>query len=410
MAKIMNILIVTQYFYPETFIINDLVVEMKRQGHKVTVLTGKPNYPEGRLFSGFTAAGIQHDLYDGDVEVVRVPLRPRGKGGAKNLALNYLSFVFTASLLGPWLLRRKKCDVIFVFGTSPITVAFPAILLKWIKKVPMALWVQDLWPQSLVVTKFVKNRVLLKLVEMMVWFIYKCTDLLLVQSKSFVDPIREIVPGSHPLYYPNSFKRMKVDGKVVLPAAALQAFEGGFSVVFAGNIGKAQSVETIVEAARRLKDVEGIKIVFVGSGSMLSWIQEQKAQYSLDNLECLGRFDISFIPLIYSKADALLLTLNSDDILQYTLPWKTQSYMAAGKPIIGAIDGEGARVIAEAKCGLAGPAEDAKTLAENIQRLYSMSDDERALLGKNGLTFYEENFEMEAQVTRLVQLFEEAGP
>ncbi|WP_374035592.1 glycosyltransferase family 4 protein [Bdellovibrio bacteriovorus] len=403
----MNILVVTQYFFPETFIINDLVVEMKKQGHKVTVLTGKPNYPEGNLFPGFKSGGIQHDLYDGDVEVVRVPLRPRGKGGAKNLALNYLSFVFAASFSGPWLLRKKKCDVVFVFGTSPITVAFPAILLKWIKRVPMALWVQDLWPQSLVVTKFVRNKFLLKLVEMMVWFIYKCTDLLLVQSKTFIEPVREIVPDARPLYYPNSFKRMEVSSEVSLSGSVMRTLEDSFSVVFAGNIGKAQSVETIVEAAKLLKNVPDIKIVFVGSGSMLSWIQEQKILHGLDNVDCLGRFDISYIPLIYSKADALLLTLNSDDILQYTLPWKTQSYMAAGKPIIGAIDGEGARVIAESNCGLAGPAENAVVLADNIRRLHAMSEEQRGVLGKNGMDYYEKNFEMGTQVKRLVQLFDE---
>ncbi|CAE79566.1 glycosyltransferase family 4 protein [Bdellovibrio bacteriovorus] len=400
----MNILIVTQYFFPETFIINDLVVEMEKQGHNVTVLTGKPNYPDGKIFSGYKASGVVREKYAEDVEIVRVPLRPRGAGGAKNLILNYLSFVLFGCLLGPWLLRKKKFDVSFVFVPSPITGAFPAMVLKGLTGTPIALWVLDLWPQSLVVTKFVKNPVLLKAVEAMVWFIYRCCDSVLVQSKSFIEPVKKIDSKCTPIYYPNSFKKMSIDPTLTLPLDAENALKKHFSVVFAGNIGKAQSVETIVAAAKLLQDLPDLKIVFVGSGSMLSWIQDKIKIDGLSNIQCLGRFDISYIPLIYAQSSALLLTLNADEILKYTLPWKTQSYMAAGKPIIGAIDGEGARTILEAECGLCGPAEDAQALADNIRRMYVMDPLELEAMGNRGKKYYEDNFEMTTQTTRLINI------
>ncbi len=403
----MNILIVTQYFFPETFIINDLVVEMERQGHNVTVLTGKPNYPDGKIFSGYRASGVVREKYAEDVDVVRVPLRPRGSGGAKNLILNYLSFVFFGCLLGPWLLRKKKFDVSFVFVPSPITGAFPAMVLKMLTGTPIALWVLDLWPQSLVVTKFVKNSFLLKVVEVMVWFIYRCCDAILVQSKSFIDPINKIDSKCTPIYYPNSFKKMSIDSTLKLPLEAEIALKNHFSVVFAGNIGKAQSVETIVTAARLLQDLPELKIVFVGSGSMLSWIQEKIREEGISNIQCLGRFDISYIPLIYAHSSALLLTLNADEILKYTLPWKTQSYMAAGKPIIGAIDGEGARTILEARCGVCGPAEDARALADNIRKMYLMDPVELEAMGSRGKKYYEDNFEMTTQTVRLINILRE---
>jgi len=401
-------LIVTQYIYPETFIINDLVIEMKRQGNEVTVLTGKPNYPDGNIFPGYVVGGVQKDVYDNDVEVIRIPLWLRGRGGAKNLILNYLSFMLSGCLFGPWLLKRRRFDVIFVFEPSPITVAFPAIILKMFKRIPIVLWVQDLWPQSLVVTKFVENPVLLKIVEMMVWFIYRCCDKILVQSRSFIEPITKVSSVRTPVYYPNSFKRMSLNKNLYLPDSIDRLFSDNFTIVFAGNIGKAQSVETILSAAKKVEDLSGLKIVLVGSGSMLAWVQEQIKSNSLNNIECLGRFDYEFIPLIYSRAKVLLLTLNSDEILTYTLPWKTQSYLAAGKPILGAIDGEGARVIRESECGLVGPAENSDILEDNIRKMYAMADSDLSIMGQKGLRYFEFNFEMESQVRRLIKLFAEA--
>ncbi|WII71815.1 glycosyltransferase family 4 protein [Bdellovibrio sp. 22V] len=403
----MKVLVVSQYFMPETFIINELVEEMEKLGHEVAVLTGKPNYPDGAIFKGYQVSGVQTEKFGKDIDIYRVPLRPRGRGGAKNLALNYLSFAFFASVLGPWILRKRKFDVIFVFAPSPITATIPAIVLKFFKRSTLALWVLDLWPESLVVTKFVKNRIILKAVEVMVRIIYRCCDLILAQSERFIAPIKSLAGGTEVLYYPNSFKRVANREMLALPDEAEKVLRENFCVVFAGNIGKAQSVETIVDAAKYLKDIKDLKLVLVGSGSMLSWVQDMKKEHRLDNLECLGRFDISYIPTIYAKSKVLMLTLNSDEILQYTLPWKTQSYMAAGKPIVGAIDGEGARIILESQCGLVGPAEDGKTLAENIRQMHAMAPEKLQAMGTSGFNYFEKNFEMVAQVKRLLGIFSE---
>ena len=151
----MKVLVLTQYFKPETFIINELVEEMEKLGHEITVLTGKPNYPDGTIFQGYQVSGVQTEKFGRNIDIYRVPLRLRGSGGAKNLALNYLSFALFASILGPWVLRKRKFDIIFVFAPSPITATIPAIVLKFIKRSKLALWVLDLWPESLAVTKFV---------------------------------------------------------------------------------------------------------------------------------------------------------------------------------------------------------------------------------------------------------------
>lgn len=403
----MNILVLSQYFKPETFIINELVLEMEKLGHKITILTGKPNYPDGQIYDGFKIWGIQTENYGDKIEVIRVPLLPRRNGRAIHLILNYISFVISATLLGPWLLRNKKFNLIFTFGVSPITVAIPGLVINLFKRAYFALWVQDLWPESLVVTKYVQNKFILKIVEFMVKVIYMVSDVVLVQSKAFCEPIRRIYSKANIEYFPNTFKKVEPNkNNNVLPEHVEKVLSENFCVVFAGNIGKAQSVETIVESAKKLKDIPNLKIVFVGSGSSLAWIQEEKARFNLNNIECVGRFDLSFMPLIYSKAKVMLLTLNSDDILKYTLPWKTQSYMAAGKPIIGGIDGEGARVIAEANCGFAGQAEDAEALAANIKRAMSLSGTELEKLGKNGLMYFEEHFEMQSQTKKLLNNLE----
>lgn len=387
------------------FIINDLVIEMENLGHEITVLTGKPNYPEGKVFTGYRASGLQTETYGKNIKIYRVPLRARGSGGAFNLALNYLSYVFSASFFGPWLLRRKSFDVIFGFAPSPITQALPAISLRFIKKIPFIFWVQDLWPESLVATKFVKNKVILKSVEFMVRFIYRYTDLILVQSPSFIAPVRKLAPTTEIAYYPNSFKKMEEMVLQQVPQAMDSILENSFCVLFAGNIGQAQSVETIVAAALKVTDLVNLKIIFVGSGSKLNWIQQKIIELQLTNIFCAGRFELASMPAIYAKAKALLLTLNADEILQYTLPWKTQAYLAAGRPIIGAIDGEGARVITEAQCGLVGPAENVQDLANHIRQVYLMPEEERNRLGLNGKHYFLKNFEMQGQVKNLLSVF-----
>ena len=186
----MRILLFSQYFWPESFRINDVAKTLCEQGHQVDVVTGKPNYPIGKIFDGIKLLGYQLDIYK-NIIIHRIPLIPRGNGRIR-LALNYVSFIISGVLFSPWLLRTKKFDVIFVYGVSPILQAIPAIFLGWLKGIPVVLWVQDLWPESLSATGYIKNKIVIKLVRHVVRFIYRHVDLLLVQSQAFIDPVIEI--------------------------------------------------------------------------------------------------------------------------------------------------------------------------------------------------------------------------
>lgn len=401
----MRILLLSQYFWPETFIVNDLVRKLVEQGHEVTVATAKPNYPGGVVFDGYSSWGIQCERFDDIVDVIRVPLWPRGRGGGKNLFLNYFSFVVSGLLFLPWLLRGRKFDSIVVFAMSPITQVIPAIPLKWIKRAHLAAWVQDLWPESLAATGFVRNPQALRMVGWMVRGIYACCDTLLLQSRAFFDPVARYACRSKLVYYPNSIALPSE--KTVAPEVPTQLLEElreNFCVVFAGNIGIAQSIETVVEAAELLRQHPALKFVLVGSGSRLEWVKERKASLGLDNLILAGRFPMEAMPQIFEHSSALLVSLRDEEIFSYTIPSKVQAYLAAGKPIIASLRGEGARVIEEAGAGKTCEPESANALVESILALMSLSPAEREQMGSAGQSYFNEHFDMDRQTERLVEI------
>lgn len=402
----MRILLVSQYFWPEAFIINDLVRTLVSQGHLVQVLTGKPNYPEGKIYSGYDTDGCIDDFFDGAVPVYRIPLRPRGSGGAKNLTLNYLSFVMNGLLFSHRAVKKEAFDVIFVYAPSPITSVIPAIYLKWRLKAPLAVWVQDLWPESLRATGFIRNRFVLRTIGVLVRGIYAFTDALLVQSRAFYAPVERYARADKIIYYPNSLKDYPLlsSENSRVPVDILALLEREFCLVFAGNLGTAQAVETLVLVAERLKHLSNCKLVLVGSGSMSGWLEKQKVHKGLDNLILAGRFPSTEMSQFFTRAAGLLVTLKRDEIFAYTIPSKVQAYLAAGRPIIAALDGEGARVVKEAGAGMICPAEDAQGLASCIERLYHMPKSERDQLGQAGRAYFLEHFEMERQAHRLVEI------
>lgn len=405
----MNIMIVSQYFWPESFIINDLALHLNHQGHDVTVLTGKPNYPDGKIFKGYTAKGVQHEIYQGLIDVFRVPLRPRNSASFRELLLNYLSFVWSGLRCFPRLIKDKEIEAILVFAPSPITAAIPAIPLKWAKNAHLAIWVQDLWPESLSATGHIKNPLLLKSVGWLVKGIYFFADTLLIQSRAFYEPVSQLVNPDKIKYYPNSIDSSTevTEKHASLPDTLVDLLQKNFCLVFAGNLGKAQAVETLVEVAKYLKGKISVKIVLVGSGSMIEWLTEQKQQYDLDNLILAGRFPVSLMPIIYKHAAGLLVTLRDEQIFSYTIPSKIQSYMSCGRPIIASINGEAARIIDEAGAGLTCPAQDVDALLVTISQFYNMSPLERDKLGQKGRKYFMENFEMKQQSKRLVEILEQ---
>ena len=405
----MKLLVVSQYFWPEDFIVNDLVRKLVAQGHEVVVATGKPNYPDGKVFAGYRAGGVQRERYLDQVDVVRVPIWPRGKGGGFNLAMNYLSFVVFGLLCFPWLLRSRSFDAIVVFAPSPIIQAIPAILLKWLKRAHLAVWVQDMWPESLEATGFVRNRAVLNGVGVLVRWIYAMSDTLLLQSRAFDEPVAQYAGRGKLVYFPNALDpdstAVSVSAQGLAPEL-LDALGQGFSIVFAGNIGKAQAIETLVEAAALLRGETGIRLVLVGSGSMLDWAREQKAQRKLDNLMLPGRFPAALMPRLFDRASALLVSLKSGGALAYTVPSKVQAYLAAGRPIIAALHGEGAKVVGESGAGLVCEPENAQALAACIRGLMALAATERAAMGHNGQRYFSEHFDMNRQAARLVEILQ----
>jgi glycosyltransferase involved in cell wall biosynthesis len=305
----------------------------------------------------------------------------------------------------PRAVKGENYDAIFVFAMSPITAAIPAIYLKWKLKSHLAVWVQDLWPESLSATGFVKNKTALRAAGWMVRGIYAFVDTLLVQSRAFREPVARYADPGKIVYYPNSYQDVPPSTEPTrIPAPLLAELENNFCLVFAGNLGTAQSVETLVEVADKLRGLSGLKIVLVGSGSMLSWIESQKQSRALDNLILAGRFPASEMPHFFSRAAGLLVTLKQNEAFSYTIPSKVQAYLAAGRPIIAALDGEGARIVQEAGAGLTSPAQDAEGMAKSIEQLFRMTLEQRESLGQSGRAYYLEHFEMERQSQRLVEL------
>lgn len=403
----MKLLVVSQYFWPENFIVSDFVHKLAERGHEVTVATGKPNYPDGKVFAGYSAGGIVRERYMDKVDVVRVPIWPRRGGGGFNLAMNYLSFVFFGLLCFPWLLRSRSFDAIFVFAPSPITQVIPAILLKWLKRAHLAVWVQDMWPESLAATGFIRNGWLLKTIRLLVRWIYANSDTLLLQSKAFHEPVAEYAARGKLIYFPNSIDPDLPEGLAdALPAELSNSLGQKFCVVFAGNIGKAQAVETLVQAAVLLQDQPEVCLVVVGSGSMLDWVRSQKALLKLDNLVLPGRFPAGSMPELFGKASALLVTLKSGGVLAHTVPSKIQAYLAAGRPIVAALQGEGGKVVAEAGAGMVCEPENPQALADCIRSMHALAPFERAAMGRSGRAYFDEHFDMNRQVVRLVEILQ----
>ncbi len=400
----MKVLVLSQHYWPETFRINEVVESLRRLGCEVGVLTGQPNYPEGTVQPGYRSAGLGPQQHAGHT-IHRVPLVPRGRGTALRLVLNYLSFLGSACLFGPWLLRGQRFDVVFVYGTSPILQAIAGIVLKRLKRARLVTWVQDLWPQSLEATGFVRNQRLLGAVAAVVRWIYRRSDLLLVQSRAFVPTVTVMAGGTPVEFHPNpgelAFTQAQPPGP---PALELGP---GFNVVFAGNLGTVQALDTVLDAAELLQPLADARFVLVGSGSRSAWLQQEIARRSLGNVSLAGRFAPHEMPGILAQASALLVTLVRSPIMSQTIPSKVQAYLAAGRPVIAALDGEGAKVVAESGAGLACPAQDAQALAAAVRHLHAASPQARQQMGEAGRRYYEQHFDPELLARRLASRFEQ---
>ena len=407
----MRILIVSQYFWPENFPINDLAKGLRRRGHDVTVLTGMPNYPEGRFFPGYKAFPIRRERYDG-MKIVRVPMVPKGSGNAIRMVLYYLSLALSACLVAP-VFFGKKVDLAFVYQPSPITVGLPALVLKRLYHVPVWMWVQDLWPETLTSTGMVRSSLLLSLTEKLVRFVYSGCDKILVQSRAFIPRIKiRGVREQKIRYFANSAEGLYKPVVVEQDAEERNLIPEGFCVLFAGNLGKAQDLPTILRAAEKTRDYKDIHWVILGDGTMRAWAEDTvRARVLQGTVHLLGRYPAQSMPRFFSLADVLLVTLKQDPIFAITIPSKVQSYLACGRPVLAALDGEGAKVIEESGGGLASPSGDAEALAGVVLKMYKMPKPDREKMGRLARKYFEKHFERNTLLDRLDQwMREEVNP
>lgn len=397
----MKILIVTQYFYPENFKSNDLAFELKKRGHDVMVLTGIPNYPEGKIYDGYGYFKKRKELIN-EVRVIRSLLLTRGKGGGVRLFLNYFSWAFFASLKAIKL-SSKKFDAIIVHEPSPITQFYPALVLKKFQKTPIYFWVMDLWPESLEIAGGIKNKFILNLFTRMVRYFYQESEKILITSKGFKKSILEKGNFEHKIqYFPNWAEDTISSGNI---GFAIPELPEGFKIMFAGNIGEAQDMESIMETALYLKENREIKFILIGDGRKMKFVKDFVRENNLEQtVYTLGRYPVEAMASFFKAADILLVSLKDDPIFNITVPAKVQAYMSSGKPILAMLNGEGAENIAEADCGFSVPAGNSEKLAATIKKISQMRKEDLATLGNNGKKFYEDNYKMQQCILNLEKI------
>lgn len=405
----LRILVVTQYFWPENMRVNDLVRDFTEKGHSVTVLTGLPNYPEGKVFEEFRTAPHRFAEYCG-AQVVRVPMLPRGKRSI-SLILNYFSFFTSASITGSYKLRGKEFDAIFVYAVSPIMAAIPALVIGRLKKAPVFVWVLDLWPETLRAVGVLKKPALLSMVGKMVSWIYNRTDYLLLQSHGFFENVQKYctkkVAPERLVYFPSwAEDDFSVTGSQ--SSNLLSRDDSVFTVVFAGNLGEAQDLPAVLDAAEELVGKVPVRWVIVGDGRMSDWLNQEVQARKLDNVLLLGRHPLEEMPGLFARADALLVSLKTNDVFEKTIPGKVQAYLASGRPLLGMINGEAARVINDSGAGFTCASGDAKGLASITLALAQTNADQLQVMGESGREYYLQNYSKPLLMARLEDLFRQA--
>lgn len=406
----MRILLVTQYFYPEVFKSNDLAFELARRGHHVDALVGIPNYPEGKYFKGYGLFNKRHEVIDcsdgnrkGKVNVYRCFQTPRGKGGWR-LPVNYFSYVISGCL---WVLFffawRKKYDCIIGHEPSPIFQAYPALLLRKLRKIPFYYWIMDLWPDAMKSGGGVKNEKLLNFIDKLVKGIYRQTDKILITSKRFREPIAQKGDFKDKIIY---FPNWSDDILSMLQEYEIPKLPDGFKIMIAGNMGKAQNLEAISEVMIGLKDVPEVKWVFVGGGSRKEWMEQFIKENGLeDRAFCLGQYPFKAMPAFMKQADAMLVTLRAGyPHLEAVVPARLQSYMSAGRPVLAMIGCGGADIVEESKCGYAVPAGDSAALIKVIKEKVLTDKESFAKMGHNGREYYDKNYRLDLCIDNLEEI------
>lgn len=394
----MKILFVCQYFYPEVFRGNDIAFHWAEKGHDVHVVCGVPNYPDGVFHKGYGWFKKRHEVVNG-VKVTRLPIIPRGNNKIM-LMLNYFSYLIVAWIYILFHAMFHKYDRVFVQQLSPVMMSAPGVLYKRIRKVPLYTWVLDLWPESLTAAGGINNKYILAFFKHYVKSEYKHSDKILTSSRSFEKSILEYGPYQDKIvYYPQWSDGN--NGEIVKPENA-PIIPNGFKLMFAGAVGEAHGFECTMQAALLAKEHKDIKWIIVGDGRKLDWVKQFVKDNGLEEtVYTLGRFPSVTMPWFFAQADVMLVTLSDDPLFKLYAPAKISSYMAAAKPIIAVLNGEGAEVIKESDCGWALPAGDAEGFAKLAIELSQKDKAELQIKGENAANYYNEHFVKEKCLKKL---------
>ena len=397
----MKLLIISQYFWPENFRVNELAEELTELGHKLTILTGYPNYPEGEIYKEFKKNKFNFKNFKG-VEIIRVPILPRKKNKL-NLLLNYMSFLSNSILLGYFKLRGKNFDAIITYQLSPVTVGITSAFFSFIKNCPNILWILDLWPDTLVALNILKRKWQIKIFKVLVNWIYSRCDIILAQSKSILSEINNYSSIKNNAYYFPSWGESDLFFKSKAPAPEVK-LKNIFTIMFAGNIGEAQDFPNIIKAVKHLslQNIDCFRLVIIGEGSKKEWLKKEIKRLDIEKyFEIHKSYPFKRMGSFFQHADVLLVSLQNKKVFNMTIPGKVQFYLSSGVPIIGMICGEGAKVIRESKAGFVCDSGDYLSLSKIIEKTLQLNKKDLQNIGLNGKEYAEKVFSKTKLITKL---------
>ena len=377
----MKILVVCQHYWPEPYPLEDVCEELAARGHTVHVITDVPNYPMGLIYPEYKGGKNRRQVHNG-VQITRTFTIGRRKNVLFRF-LNYYSYAISSTLFARGL--KEEYDVVFTNQTSPVMMSSAAMAYAKKHQKKTVLYCMDLWPASLAAGGVGESSPLYRFFGWVSGRIYRKADRILITSGMFRNYLREHfdIPdekiGYHPQYADSRFQAAQTAGQ-----------KETVDLMFAGNVGKAQCIPTILQAAKALENEHALRWHIVGDGSELENARAMARELGLEQVIFHGRKPLEEMPRYYAMADAMLVTLTADPVISLTLPGKVQTYMAAGKPIIAAADGEIPQVLANAGCGFCGPAENGAALADAVREF--LNCDHREQLGANARRYYDENF------------------
>ena len=401
----MKILLLTQWFDPEpTFKGLAFAKELKRQGHEVQVLTGFPNYPGGKIYSGYKLKLYQREEIEG-ICILRVALYPNHDSSALKRILNYISFAFMAMLFG--IFTTRKADVIYAYH-PPLTVGIAALFIKFFRRIPIVYDIQDMWPDTLKATGMLNNHKILNIIGSVCKFVYKFVDHIVVLCPGFKNKLIERnVPEEKISIIYNWCDEQGLTQAQPAKLEYQKIMQNKFNIVFAGNMGKAQALDAILEVAKKVKDIEDIQFIFVGGGTETERLKQRLVNENIFNTIFIPRMPMAEVGGVLKLANVLLVHLKKDPLFEITVPSKTQAYMAIGKPIIMAVAGDAADLVQKAQCGYIAASEDVESIQQAVLNIYYSSASEQLQMGLNARNFYYQELSLKSGVQQFVEVFKE---